>query len=568
MRTYAVLPALSHVPRASIAAIAVVDVDIRGSHPVAICRTCPADRSCYHGHQAIEFWQETEPLEVDAIEAQNEAAAAAERVKVLPNGAPLDPRSKQGGGIVQDLRSDIDANYRMLRRFRQRRVHRMLQPYVSANASVCGCGREWKVAKSEPTGERVTYIGDGYVARNVEIHRLHCDCTRVMDYDDKQDATLWTHGYVTELEHLFGTLECCQESHTPFAQQHKQHLRKFERSCTAEDLALAGAFPSAYRLTAIFYTFLDLQRKGAGEQFGCRQCPRCQKFATHLVFDCSMLSFNTAKSHVCERPLTGAVNGDGQRIAGSRYADFSMGLSTRLQEFLLREGKAPVSDGRKKRKQLSADERASMDELLEKECPELAQCVRYLRELDPYLKRLEHQLILREMGSKGPSYLIALSGEDQERTWRLFRRAGKEVEPKVLTPRRHAKLKRLAPLFGDLLDWVGLRSADGLVFPSQVGGYLRRLGVHARDHAAKVAHLPDVPLKVHGGVDAPTAAEDLRNGLVTTPDLREQRADLSEGYFEQDARNLDRSGGGAEPASGFACHNSTVSADTLTPGAS
>ena len=89
------------------------------------------------------------------------------------------------------------------------------------------------------------------------------------------------------------------------------------------------------------------------------------------------------------------------------------------------------------------------------------------------------------------------------------------------------------------------------------------LAGHAEAHYTAVDQLPPVDLKREQVL--PSALDDLRQGLVTTPALRAQELNLHGSVFAQDVRNKG-GGAGAESKTGFACHNASVTAAALTPG--
>jgi len=57
-------------------------------------------------------------------------------------------------------------------------------------------------------------------------------------------------------------------------------------------------FPSADRMTKIFYTFLALQITGAGDSFGCHDCPDCGTNPDTLIFDCNTCSLSKGLAHI------------------------------------------------------------------------------------------------------------------------------------------------------------------------------------------------------------------------------------------------------------------------------
>ena len=200
---------------------------------------------------------------------------------------------------------------------------------------------------------------------------------------------------------------------------------------------------------------------------------------------------------------------------------------------------------------------------------EFAKCVKYLRALDPSATHDVHRRVLCEMGAKSPNYLIALGAKSDSarvRMLRCIKQAGALQGPLNFSPRKVSKLRKNAPLLAALLEWVGVTDGNGYSsFPPEVRGWIRRLAAHAEAHYTAVDQLPPVELKRNEHPGLPSAVDDLRQGLVTTPALRVQEVNLHGSVFAQDIRNK---GGeaGAESKSGFACHNASVTAATLTPG--
>ena len=530
------------------------------------CKQCTGH--CWHEGQAANYAAQFLKADLEAFAQRAAVYDADAQDSIMPSASPLHKDSKQAGGLAVNLKDDDRLFMRMLARMKEPREISKVVPYVHGPADCCSCGECWTTAAVEETGTTVTYMAISYMKLGVPLCILRCKkCKLTKEYDDNADGTMRTRGYITELEYLYDTLRECQVKHTLFTAQHEAHRQRYETMCTDDVMNASFSFPSASRLTRIFYRFLELQRIKMGGAYGCCGCSLCGSHPKSVVIDCNTCSLSKYLSHFRERDLTPEVEG-ATVIEGSRYSEYTLGMPAPLQELFLRAGCAPVAKGKAARKALSVEEQLHLKlELIRLDFSELAMCMTFLANADPKLERDVHKLILREMGSKSPSYLIALAGRAAKSTRKLFTRAG---SGDVLSPNDHAKLKKRAPLFGDLLDWIGVRVDGGRRFPAEVGGYLKRLASHAAGYWTKV-EARAAPDMTETPSCAPTAEDDLtKGGLVATPGLRGYARTLTGFQFKQDAVNRKDGGGAAdaEPLSGFACHRHSIVGTDLTPGVS
>ena len=517
---------------------------------------------CEHESRTVVDSKDIIP-EVWADFALKYKAALAADYQFCPGAAPLHHSSGHQGGLgISRIRSEDEMRRCRVRELEPRVVSRVV-PYTGRPDCKCACGKDWAVAGVlRDTGRRVTYLGACSVSLNVPVFDLFCPvCKEAKDYCDAEDFTLQTNGYITELELCRNMVLQSQHAHALFNQQHKVMVDAYlDRAVVALDQAHASSFPSADRVSKIFYQFMRQLVIAAGDDYGAWKCPRCKE-NPKLLIDATMACLPIELANIVDDNVTGAP-GTGICMVGSLGIEYTMNVPSVLRALLLRGGGAPVASGKPARATLTAaDDAELLAGLRENDhlCA-MANFVEYLKQLDPARANAVHRGMLCDMGSQSPSMIIATGGANQERLQALFRRMGVGL---TLSLSEVDELKKGCPLFGGLIDWVGVAVGDvgdrGISINPNIGGYMTYLADHAAtywqtiDARGEILPPPTVPREV---------IRDMERGTVTAPFLREKLRDLSHIHWRQDCvggskDSVDRHAN-EEHVLGASCHRATM----------
>ena len=161
----------------------------------------------------------------------------------FPLAAPLHKDSCQQAGFPLRMSDDPGMLKRVERRAGERSDFQELIPYFEPGATCghLGCTASLKDASVKRTGKVITYIGQSFVRLGVHLCVLVCTTCRFEHvYKDKEDATVYTKGYVTTLEYLYDLLRMAQHHQIRFSAQAALLIERFRHQCRGDEFLAAN----------------------------------------------------------------------------------------------------------------------------------------------------------------------------------------------------------------------------------------------------------------------------------------------------------------------------------------
>lgn len=559
-----------------------------GTSVGARCLKCSRTK-CAHARIALSFGEKNMPkLFADAKAAGVEAN---QHFELFPDALGL---HEDSGWRVNQMPQEADARELARIRAREKEPRRLDLVLPFGAPECCPACKAGGVGGAAPRltavqVEVVTRIGVTLIQVQVPLCELRCDiCRHIVRYSDFDDACVRFNGFLVELEWLRDMLDRCQYQNALFNQMFNVEAKRFiyhsvvsMTQVNAHDWVRVKEFPTRARLRGIFYRFLAMRVETAGAGWGAFTCPRCPAGPgvppDIMMIDATSLLADQSRAHFENTPLTAAV-GAGVRVHGSTGGDYMLPLTAKVRDLILRAARARVGKGKPPRKPLDVLDNFQLKSgFTEKGLVVLWDCVEAMRQKDPERKHPVHRAVLADMAAQTPSPVIAAGGDDT--LLNLFTHVG---ERRPLSLEHIVCLKKLAPIYGQLIDWVGQRErggpdANNVVIPVQYSAYFGFLAKHASDYWAKVeatmANEADHPKEALPELDAAhgsSVRKDLSRGIIVAPQYRSMRRALDDRFFRQDgvssSPKLDRDPD-AEHSDGASCHRSTVLPPTTTNGA-